>query len=302
MKKTVPFFCILIIGILFGSCKKTDLTATYIYIDTTAFYIDMTNFNEEFATGYDQAELECIASQKFHDAWVYVDGKDRGTWELPCKIPIFSKDSANVQIFPGVKMNGVSTSRPRYPFTDGCTRKMHLEAGKIIPVTNIPVKYYSTIKLNLLENFEKDYNSWFHSETADGVNFEHIRDPQNPANKIGVISLKDSIEDFNVISENLHFDFVPSYVFLELDYKCDVEGAQIYVGMLIDKTTTTVTSDEPLVVLNADPKWKKIYVNLTQSVLRNQTNVSAYRVYFSGGRSDETPMNFSFDNIKVIYR
>lgn len=303
MKKSLTVLAVLFVSILLCSCKKTDLTASYIYIDTTAFSIDMSHFNDEFGTGYDQGELECIASQKFPDAWVIVNGEDLGTWELPCRIPVLASDNATIQIFPGVKMNGVSTSRPRYPFTDANKQTINLKQSEITRIPAIPVKYYSTTGFKVIENFERDYNGYFTAEDSNGVNFEHIYDIENPTNRIGRISLEDSVMDFNVLSSTMKFNNDIQYVFLEMDYRCDVENAQIYAGMLVTKPTTVVATDEPLVVVNATPKWKKIYINLTQSVLRNHTSEAvSYKVYLSGGRSDSTPIHYYFDNIKIIYR
>lgn len=303
MRKSITAFSVLLIIILFSSCKKTDLTASYIYIDASSFSIDMAGFNDEFSTGYDQGELECIASHNFPDAWVMVNGKDLGTWELPCKIPVLAKENATVQIFPGVKLNGVSTSRPRYPFTDANKQTINLNPNEITKISSIPVKYYSTTAFKIVENFERDYNGYFTAEDSNGVNFEHIYDMDNPSNRIGKISLEDDVMDFNVLSSPMRFTSGVQYVFLEMDYRCDVENAQIYAGVLITKPTTVVATDEPLVVVNASPKWKKIYINLTQAVLRNHTSEAvSYKVYLSGGRSDSTPIHYYFDNIKVIYR
>lgn len=303
MKRTITVLPVFLICILFSSCKKTDLTASYIYIDANVFSIDMANFNDEFATAYDQGELECIASHAFPDAWVIVNGTDLGTWELPCKIPVLAKDNNTVQIFPGIKMNGVSTTRPRYAFTDANTQTLNLKPSEITRITSAPVKYYSTTQFKVIENFERDYNGYFTSEDSNGVNFEHIYDVENPSNRIGRISLEDSIMDFNVLTSSMRFSNDVQYVFLEMDYRCDVENAQIYAGVLVTKPTTVVATDEPLVVVNASTKWKKIYINLTQAVLRNHTSEAvSYKVYLSGGRSDSTPLHYDFDNIKVIYR
>ena len=303
MKRFFTVLSVLLTCLLFSSCKKTDLTASYIYIDSTAFSIDLANFNDEFGTAYDQGELECIASHAFPDAWVMVNGKDLGTWELPCRIPVLAKEDATVQIFPGIKMNGVSTSRPRYPFTDANTQSIKLKPSEITKVTSIPIKYYSTTHFKVVENFERDYNGYFTAEDSNGLNFEHIYDMENPANRIGRISLEEDVMDFNVLSSVMKFSNDVQYVFLEMDYRCDVENAQIYAGVLVTKPTTVVATDEPLVVVNASKKWKKIYINLTQAILRNHTSEAvSYRVYLSGGRSDSTPMHYDFDNIKVIYR
>lgn len=200
-------------------------------------------------------------------------------------------------------MNGVSTSRPRYPFTDANKQTINLKSNEITRITSIPVKYYSTTQFKVIENFERDYNGYFTAEDSNGVNFEHIYDNENPSNRIGRISLEDNVTEFNVLSSTMRFNNNVQYVFLEMDYRCDVENAQIYTGVLVTKPTTVVATDEPLVVVNASTKWKKIYINLTQAVLRNHSSEAvSYKVYLSGGRSDSTPLHYDFDNIKVIYR
>ena len=309
MKKIISAICLMLLASFFAGCKKVDLTASYIYIDTGAFEVNVSQYNNEHNTNYDQGQLASIANQKFPDAWIFVNGKDLGTWELPCKIPILETDSAEVMIYPGVKLNGVSTSRPRYPFVEPYKRKLGLKASEVLEIGKLPLKYASTTKFEFIENFDTDYNGIFTSSDSTTVNFEHIVDPDNPANRIGRISLVDTVDGFEIISsngvDNVCMDFdgkVPSYVFLEMDYKCDVEDAQIYVGMLIDKSTTSVTTYEPLVIVNASSQWKKIYINLTQSVARNQIYAKNYRVQLSGGRSDDNPVHFYFDNIKVIYQ
>ena len=86
------------------------------------------------------------------------------------------------------------------------------------------------------------------------------------------------------------------------EWYCGNCGAEVdTVTMLVDKSTTSVTTSEPLVVANAGPQWKKIYVNLTKSVHRNSLNAINYRVQLSGGRDDSNPVHLYFDNIKVIY-
>lgn len=300
--KKITFLFIIVIVLLSG-CKKTDLTASYIYITADAFSINVSRYNDEHNTAYDMDELASIASQNFSDAWVFVNGQDIGTWELPCKIPILGTDSTELMIFPGLKMNGSSTSRPRYPFVSPYKAKLNLTASEVTELTSLPLQYATTTSFEFVENFNTDYNGVFHNSDSTTVNFDHIADPNNPTNRIGCISLEGDIDEFEVISKDINFNNVlPNYVFLEMDYMCDVEDAEVYVTMLIDKSTTSVTTEEPLVVARAGSKWKKIYINLTQSVLRNQVYAINYRVQISGGRADETPVHFYFDNIKVIYQ
>lgn len=303
MKKLLSIITIITVVTLLSSCNKTDLTASYIYIDTTAFSLDCSNYNTIHGTNYDADELASICSHNFSDAWIFVNGQDLGTWELPCRIPILCQDSAQVLIYPGVKMNGSSTSRPQYPFIDPYKTTIPLVPSTVDTLTSLPLTYTSVAKFEYIENFNTDYNGIFHATTSDGANFAHIADPGNPTNRIGEISLEDSIIEFEIISREMEFNNVlPKYAFLEMDYKSDIENSQIYVGIRVEKTTTAATTYEPLVVVNTKSQWKKIYINLTQAITRNQMYAKSYRVQISGGRPDDTEAHYYFDNIKVIYQ
>lgn len=303
MNKALFPLCVILIA-CFSGCNKLDLSATYIYLDENAFIVDVSDYNNEHNTAYDASELESMSSQKFHNVWIYADGQDLGTWELPCKIPILAKDSSNIMIYPSVKMNGQSGSRPRYPFVDAYKARLEKNPGQVIPMSDLKIKYTSTASFEFIENFSTDYNGVFHPlDTALAINFEHISDPDNPANRIGEIFLDATDSSFELVSNDMDFDRVlPTYVFLEMDYRCDVDNAEVCVGMLINKSTSSVATYEPLVIANATQQWKKIYVNLTQAVARNQLNVTNYRVRLSGGKDDASPVHLYFDNIKVIYQ
>ena len=303
MKKAL-LLSIFLIGLLAG-CHREEIKVAYLnFSESTTITMDVSTFNQEHGTNYDASELASIANQKFPDLWVYANSTTLGTWEMPCKVPvIFDNDSTLFSIFPGIKLNGVSTMRPRYPFVTPYTMTVNFQNGEIIDVENITFKYAPTTHFEFIENFTKDYNSIFHPSKDNGINFEHIADPEEPINRIGRISMDvDSINEFEVISSDMSFgNVLPADIFLEMDYRCDVEAAEFTVTMLVDKSTTSITTSEPLVVANAGAQWKKIYVNLTKSVHRNSLNAINYRVQISGGRDDNNPVHLYFDNIKVIY-
>ena len=304
MKPITILFFTIIFSFFITSCNKIDLTASYISVEPTVMHMDVSQYNNEHSTNYDVSELATMTSQKFSDVWVYVDGTSLGTWELPCKIPILSTGNTRITLYPGVKMNGVSTTRPRYPFVDGVTKILDLEGGKVLSIDDLTFKYSTATKFEWIENFTRDYNSVFSASSNNGINFEHITDPDDYSNRIGMLSLEDSVTEFEVVSNNMTFgNQLPSSVFLEMDYRCDIEEGEISVSMLIDKSTTSVTTTEPLVIVNAGTEWKKIYINLTQSITRNSTYAIGYRVQLAGGRDENSnPVHFYFDNMKVIYQ
>lgn len=302
--KNASLFCIgLLLVFLFSRCDKTDLTATYIHVDPAALHLDVSDYNQTHGTNYDNTELSCIADQNFHDVWITANGGSLGTWEMPCRIPILGEDSIEVSIWPGVKMNGVSTTRPRYVFVEPYTIKIPGKTGQVIDLENINFKYSEATKFEFIENFNKDYNAVFEATSENGINFEHIADPEHPSNRIGCLALEDTVKEFEIRSSNMTFgNVLPSSVFLEMDYKCDVENANFTVAMLVEKSTSAIATEEPLVIANAKTEWKKIYINLTQSIMRNMTNAIGYHIQISSGREDNNPIHFYFDNIKVIYQ
>lgn len=302
--KNASLLCIgLLLVFLFSRCDKTDLTATYIHVDPSALHMDVSDYNQTHGTNYDNTELASIADQNFHDVWITANGASLGTWEMPCKIPVLGDDSIEVKIWPGVKMNGVSTTRPRYVFVDPYIIKIPGKTSQVIDLENITFKYSEATKFEFIENFTKDYNAVFESTSSNGINFEHISDPEHPTNRIGRLSLEDSIQEFEIRSSNMTFgNVLPSSVFLEMDYMCDVENTTFTVSMIVDKSTSAIATEEPLVIANASPEWKKIYINLTQSISRNMLNAIGYRIQISSGREDNNPVHFYFDNIKVIYQ
>ncbi len=302
MKKILLVF--IFFTALLSGCQREEIKVAYLnFSESTTITMDVSTFNQEHGTNYDASELASITNQKFPDLWVYANSTTLGTWEMPCKVPVIFNDSTLFSIFPGIKLNGVSTMRPRYPFVEPYTMTVNFQNGEILDVENITFKYAPTTHFEFIENFTKDYNSIFHPSKDNGINFEHIADPEEPINRIGRISMDvDSITEFEVISSDMTFgNVLPADIFLEMDYRCDVEAAEFTVTMLVDKSTTSVTTSEPLVVANAGPQWKKIYVNLTKSVHRNSLNAINYRVQISGGRDDNNPVHLYFDNIKVIY-
>ena len=50
------------------------------------------------------------------DAWVYVDDGLIGAFELPATIPVLAEGKHKLEIRPGIKLNGISSTRAPYPF------------------------------------------------------------------------------------------------------------------------------------------------------------------------------------------
>lgn len=54
-------------------------------------------------------------TENITDAWVFIDNDIIGTYELPARVPILETGSHNLKIFPGIKKNGIASTRAVYP-------------------------------------------------------------------------------------------------------------------------------------------------------------------------------------------
>ncbi|MBO4481421.1 MAG: hypothetical protein J5719_02575, partial [Bacteroidales bacterium] len=306
-KRVLPLIILLCV-ILLSACKEPDLTPSYIEVAKEDVTMNMYNFNTLHNTNFDEFELAAIADQDFADIWITADGNNMGTWELPCKLPLLDRDSVQLIMTPGILMNGMSTTRPKYPFVQAYKAKFFFEKENATRV-QAHVQYYNNVYFPLIETFEGAGIS-FTKRDSTHVDFNRTTDPdliyRNPLQPgalnmtSGVLTLADTITSFEVVSEELQLPGQGYPVFLEMDYKCDKE---MYVGLLTHQTTSAVVIHDPLVNIRPTDKWKKIYINLTQCLGRRFTNAQSYQVIISSvkDKTDTNDANFYFDNIKVVY-
>lgn len=301
MKKYYFILFIALISSVTISCDDTDLTPAYLVITEADFQncVDVTNFNMLHEQTYDQSQLEVVASQKFKDVWVYLNGKNLGCWELPCKIPILPNYSEEniIKLVPGIRMNGVSTMIPAYPFltTFTATIAMDREQTYYISDHNVSFTYPTSIIFPLLETF--DQSSVFSSIDPDGVN---IQITQEENRNIGKITLEDTTTFFDIKSPIFSLKGSGNFTFWEMDYKCD---NKIYCELFIHTISGFI---KPVSILSLNPtngEWKKIYINLTATLTEyttTSTTIPIELVMNGNRKSDNSVTNFYFDNLKII--
>ena len=114
-----------------------------------------------FTTNY---EVEGAATHAITDAWVYIDGNLHGCFELKnhadgnyVLVPILEKGNHKLQIYPGVKLNGIASTRIQYPFYKPYVCHKDLVEGGIDTIR--PYTHYYSIDSTLMrfkmkEDFE----------------------------------------------------------------------------------------------------------------------------------------------------
>ena len=110
----------LILLLFFVSCKKESA-------DTIPAYIQIDDI---------ELEEENITSN-ITDAWVYIDGVNKGVYELPAHFPVLNDGAVEVRIYAGIKDNGIASQRVTYPFyhSDTSSIKLTIDSTTIISPT-----------------------------------------------------------------------------------------------------------------------------------------------------------------------
>lgn len=237
-------------------------------------------------------------SAKISDAWVYIDDKLIGCFELPATFPVLYEGTHEIKVRAGIKVNGISATRAPYPFYEIYVQKAELRKNTRLTIKPV-VSYASFTKFNFMENF-------------DGVGIMLAPGPAGTADTMkqtfdsklvfegkgsGLTRLKRNQVTFQCVSNTSYV--LPqggSPVFLEFNYKCNHNFvAGIYAH------TNTNTSMIPVIGINPSENWNKMYVYLTPSV-SGASNVTDFNIYFAM-YNDEAADNLELliDNIKLVY-
>ncbi len=270
---------------------------------TIPSYLQVNSF--DLSTDYG---IQGTNNQAILDAWVYVDDQSIGTFELPALIPVLVKGPHQLKVYPGVKLNGISTTRAPYPFfTPVIYDNFEFSqdsVGSINPVTS----YESNTEFVWMEDFE-DASLVLEEAPGSDTGIYITNPPNNPeafldnySKHSGIIYL--DAERSHVLLQSNDGNGQGFYLnrgdyhFMELNIKTDV---LVLVGVYIQKTDQSVEKRDYL-ILNITNTWKKIYVNLTPLV-NDFTDADNYKIifeaYYSGSSGTQ---KIYLDNIKLLSR
>jgi hypothetical protein len=288
-----PLIPVIVVALLaMQGCRKFDGDQTvpaYLRIDTI---FKQTNYTTYGST-----------THNITDAWVYVNDKFIGTFELPATFPVLAKGTNTLEIRPGIKLNGIAATRVYYPFYQPIVipgfNFVEDSIRSIAPTTH----YYETTKMPWIEDFEQVSITLERTQRSDTtinktepVNSQEALLSDNSAFS-GVVHLKGDVTRFELATaEYFTLPGQGSPVFLELDYKCD---RPFGVGMFVEEFSTITAV--PLLIVNSISRWNKIYINLGPNISRFG-NTARFKVYVDGTLGEHEEARFFFDNIKLVHR
>jgi hypothetical protein len=247
---------------------------------------------------------EGSSSAKISDAWVFMDGKLLGGFELPCNIPILAEGTHSFLIRGGVKMNGLSSTRAIYPGWKGWEGSVNLVRGQKTAVAPV-VTYFPAIDFlgTWMLDFDQQGTSLIPEPTTSAVvKVDSLYNVYE--NNCGYIHLNNNDTSFfwGTSPPNGYLMPATTDTWVEFDYWSDCPFS---VG--IAKNADINYKVEALTVL---PRytWTKIYIRLTDALSAALAAGSGYnpastpyRIYIGfNNPSSQSESHLYIDNIKLL--
>ncbi len=234
------------------------------------------------------------------DAWIYVDDKLIGAFELPCRIPVLHSGTHKVSIGAGVQLNGSSTLRTPYLFYRFHEQEnVNLEPGQT-SILSPTFSYFDSLTFAFKANFDDLSGNKLTSTSSSDTTLSLCNNPARVFEGAGsclVELFRDSgFVDFQMI-DPVSLPKGGANVFMEINYK---NNQDLLVGLRSYYSGAT-TKEEQVITLRPTDTWNKVYINLTKQV-SSQINAINYRIFFQTIKpSGSEPLEVLIDNFKIIY-
>jgi hypothetical protein len=267
------------------SCKKDneDLIPAYIHIDSVAFS--------------NNTSLALTSSHAISDVWIYIDDNLIGAFELPCTVPVLYQNKHTVMIKPGIKLNGIASTRTYYPLYNDYINDFTLVKDSVLNIS-VSSSYSDLDDFAWIENFEIGLPELEEIAGSDTTMIK-TSDPSKvfEGSFSGLICLTDENSYCKVATTNAYdLPKYGNYVFLELNYKTNNE---FLIGLYANATSSI--TERQVLFINPKETWNKIYINLT-NIVSEETNANDFKIIFIANKdAGVDKAEILLDNIQLIY-
>jgi hypothetical protein len=271
---------------LIVSCKRSDDNLVPAFISVGEY---------SFQPGPGQGS----SSTGLTEFWCYTDGDILGVVDTPVSLPLLKQGRQTINVFAGIKNNGMGVSRIRYPFYTSFDTTLDVVPGNTYRLSP-RFSYLASANVNANRNFES--GSIFSSAPGnDGGMFNRIEGGGFPSSGsycgkftlpsgANLLSFLDEIE-FSVTSG--------SVAFMEMDYSCNNTFS---VGVYVLENAVKV----PILYLTPTqsgsdgfPNWNKIYIDLGM-VAKQYPSATDYKLYIECSRNEASVPVIYLDDIKIV--
>lgn len=276
------FLLLGVTGFLFllNSCKKYQPA-------DSAFFIRSGNISVTTKTH------EGTANQKITDLWLYVNGQFQGVFPVGNLMPIPNKGAGTrINVFAGIKNNGIADTRIFYPFFDFLTIDTLVEAGKTIS-RSFTFNYRAATNFTWTENFDSSVGYSVKTNGLPALRKASAADSFEGQSVYLELQGDTLTSELQSSSDGFVLPQGSSNVYMELNYKCDTKFIVGVIG-------TDGTYGEALTI-NPQENWNKIYIQLSTPV--STLASSKYKIFIRAVKplDDGATRRVYLDNIKLLF-
>lgn len=245
----------------------------------------------EFTYTIDKGPL----TQKIDHVEIFFENNSIGYYTIPAKIAVVpTKENSNLTIMPAIRENGGLNAVTVYKMMT-----WHIEDRLFKPYetyTIIPkFDYNESTIFDLVETFESSNSFTFDLDNIDSTGLVRSNLTSRDGTYSGLIESKAG-EKISVATDflfaNLSNNGRP--VFLEFDYKCDVN---FDMGMVVEGIGNSANVYFRTIAEKSE--WNKIYIDLTELVLA--IPAQGYRIYFEVDPAGTSTSQVFIDNLKLLH-
>lgn len=232
------------------------------------------------------------------DVYVSVNNTDLGAYQMPVSVPVLSDGDARMIISGGVYKNGIVSQRIEYPFWRPDTFTIVNPVGGQVYTHHPVYHYYADVQHGILQDFNAGTGFDTTMKLTPGIDADSISGRVWQCGTIamsGSDSLKGTIQSSgDAILTNgrqafLEFNFKQSGTSQAVSFDVGLQGV----------TSTGLTTNNTVLTIFPTQSWKKTYIDFSTFIGNNYG--STFRVYFIGYNSSGAPVNFYFDDVKLLY-
>jgi len=265
---------------------------------------------------------------KITDAWITVNNRSMGGYQLPACIPVLERGEHTVRIQAGIRVNNQSMRRGIYPFYSGVSFTVNFVEDSIVNVTltedgtmQASVAMLLTNNYIFNEDFERSGGHQFDTVASYG-SVQLVKKPSHtvsqnfPASftprrfyeeQVGLIQLE---KDENCcIMTKVTFSkgtetALPrnESVFVEIDYLTNNAFEVGVISVLNNKTNLY-----PIVVgigNQKNPQWNRIYVDISNAVTSQlESGADHFRIFIRASLDEGNDKAYIYlDNIRLVFK
>jgi len=244
-------------------------------------------------------------THNIQDAWVYINSQLVGVYEMPTTFPVLDKGEQVIEIFAGVKRNGLAELPESYPFFERDSITLDFDSGSELTI-NPAVDYRNDAIFLLVEQFNDPSNLMdFDADGIPETKMDRISGGESLDGNSGIIRVDTANYFFDIGSVSLtELPTTANPFYLEMDFKSDL---QMNIGLVAYDTFGNVIESDFLQGINSSEEWKKIYIDLTAAMgkIRSIPVLSHYRLHFTAAlnlNNEEgiTEAEILVDNLKLL--